>query len=143
MSEIKQNKNLNSRVKEYREQLIQYRTTVEGEDAPAISMIKWSIIIIYLWFMDNKLRESWFLELPHSPALDTTLDVIFMLNRLLLLWELILSLYLSFSILCLAVWFDSSSSSIPIEVAYWYCSNLSMHLESAFTLFLRWREVSI
>ena len=41
MAKIKDNKELNSRVKSYKEQLIQYRTTIEGEEAPAISMIKW------------------------------------------------------------------------------------------------------
>ena len=40
MGKIKEDKMLNSRVKSYREQLIQYRTTIEGEEAPAISMIK-------------------------------------------------------------------------------------------------------
>ena len=40
MVKVKDDKQLNSRVKSYRDQLIQYRTTVEGDEAPAISMIK-------------------------------------------------------------------------------------------------------
>ena len=44
MSKVKEDKTLNSRVKSYRDQLIQYRTTIEGE-APAMSMIKWNIIL--------------------------------------------------------------------------------------------------
>ena len=40
MAKLKENKELNSRVKSYKEQLIQYRTTIEGEEAPVLSMIK-------------------------------------------------------------------------------------------------------
>jgi hypothetical protein len=39
MNNVKDNKELNSRVKLYRDQLIQHRTTVEGEE-PVLSMIK-------------------------------------------------------------------------------------------------------